>query len=273
MLSTKVVIQKIEPAKGSVTLFQNYDLNTPWHFQSTGDYSSGNKEVFPFVFDGAEHFTIGTAGSETQFHSPNTETILFADDYGVPGGFLIGVLFPEGYMPEIFKFKDKPFIPTGVGSAGTSVSPPGHFELYTNNEARLAAVAFLITSDTYFGFKCIAKNHGDSFKGPDRYPFYSDLFASANFEEHYKVSVNVNDLESFKDHFVAGTKLETVSVLLNNLLSQDLEKGRSEEQTNIITSLKDVISTTSSAVSLSDSYITGNTASLTIAKLLAFAAL
>ncbi len=58
----------------------------------------------------------------------------------VRGGFVIGILFPKNYAPFIMKFKEKPFIPTGFPGRNTTVTPPGHFQLYYNRIARQAGI-------------------------------------------------------------------------------------------------------------------------------------
>jgi len=109
MISSKVVIQKLCPERGLVELHQNFQLQSSWTYEShrTVSDSSG--------------FSKGSAGSETQMHMMDDSTLLFADEYGVPGGFLIGVLFPPNFMPSVFKFRQAPQIPVGTGNLQASM--------------------------------------------------------------------------------------------------------------------------------------------------------
>lgn len=186
--TSKVVIQKVDTRTGTICLYQNFDLRSPWSFETSrlASHYEPNLNVFPFCFGEQERFVESWAGSETKIQMSGDNQLLFADDYAVPGGFLVGVLFSEGFAPEVFK--SKPFIPTGIGSGGASVSPLGHFDVKYNQFAKLSAVIFLITQPTYFGFKCIArKRHGDFLNGGNHL-FMSDLFATLDFveEDHDK---------------------------------------------------------------------------------------
>ena len=93
MLNLKVVIQKIQ-LNQRVSLFQNYDVSSPWHFEPYRDCSSEkpHPELFPFVFDKSILFQTGNAGPETQISIRDNRDLWFSDDYGVPGGMLIGIL-------------------------------------------------------------------------------------------------------------------------------------------------------------------------------------
>lgn len=276
MLSSKVVIQKINPDTGSVRLFQNFDLRSPWSFESYRRVSRNDShpEIFPFVFDSSERFHQGIAGSETKVHKSREGNLLFADDYAVPAGFVIGVLFPKGYAPEVFKFKDKPYIPTGVGIGGASLQPPGHFDLYINGEEQLSAVVFLITSSTYFGFKCIAKKYTEDYPNNDRFPFYDDLFATLGFSESHPITVSSCDLEDYKNHFVSGADLNTIAEHINTLIEISKNHRASPElKQGAIQQIKESISTASSAVTILDSYHSGNTVGQVVAKLISYLAL
>jgi hypothetical protein len=270
MLTSKAVIQRIDASTSSVRLFQNFNLRSPWSFETRRELipADSNPAIFPFVFHGRERFQEGIAGPETKVQMAADQRLFFADDYGVPAGFMIAVLFPKGYMPEIFKFKSKPHIPTGVGLAGASVGPPGHFEMFSNSDAKLAAVVFLITQPTYFGFKCIAFNRTTSFPSTERSPFLSDLYASLGFEESHPVQVTVEELRQYQNHFKAGSDLSEIATALNRLveLVRADEYEGAEEARSISRRLQDSLSTTASAIQLSDSYLSGGT----IAKVLAY---
>ena len=50
MLTNKVVIQKINADTGTVRLYQNFDLKSPWSFEFERGItiSDSNPEIFPF---------------------------------------------------------------------------------------------------------------------------------------------------------------------------------------------------------------------------------
>jgi len=283
MLTNKVVIQKINADTGTVRLYQNFDLRSPWSFEFERGIitTDSNPEIFPFSFEAAERFHTANAGGETKVFKSSEGNILFSDDYAIPAGFLVGILFPQNYVPEVFKFKDKPFIPTGVGLAGTSIQPPGHFDVYYNQKERLAAIVFMITSNTYFGFKCIARSHINDFPSQDRFPFYSDLFASLGFTETHPIQISVADLGSYKQYFLPSTDLSQIAELMNRLLAINETRGASiTEKESIIKRLKEFLSTgasivafTDSAVTIADSYVQGGAVAKIIARLLSYLSL
>jgi hypothetical protein len=273
MLTSKAVIQCIDPATSSVRLFQNFDLRSSWSFDTrrASPASGSNRAIFPFEFHGGEHFQEGRAGHETKVQAPADGRLLFADDYGVPAGFMIAVLFPHGYSPDVFKFKAKPFIPTGVGLTGASIGPPGHFEVFANQAAQRCAVVFLITQPTFFGFKCIASTKKENFPNATESPFLSDLYAPLGFAESHPTIISADELHAYRDQFKAGTDLQEIGEKVNRLLAL-VESGSYEgtsEAHSITASLQQALGNVASAVQLSDSFITGGT----VAKLLAYLAL
>lgn len=272
MLSTRIVIQKIEPESGSVRVFDNRDLRGPWSFETRRAISpsDSNPELFPFVFDGSAYFNSSRAGSETKLHIAGDGQLLFSDDYGVPSGIVIGLLFPETYVPEVLKFNSKPFIPVGVGLDGVSLQPPGHFDIYYNNVSRLAGIVFMPFRDTYFGFKCIAQARpGDFPKGGD-HPFLSDLHATLGFEETHPVQISPEDLMPFQEVFDPSANIEELTEVINRLsaVATKADSPSRSELEKLSEQLKDTLSTSASIVQLSDSLLSGGTVSRLLAYLL-----
>lgn len=274
MLTSKAVIQKIDARSNSVRLYQNFNLHSPWSFETHRSISreDQNADIFPFVFHGAEQFSEGRAGRETQLQVAADGRVLFADDYGVPAGFLIGVLFPENYVPEVFKFKSKPFIPTGVGIGGTSMSPPGHFDVYYNRPAKLSAVVFMVTQPTYFGFKCIARKRIGDFPDGGEYPFLSDLYATLGVSDSHPIEVATSDLSNFANMFAPSADLGKLADAINRLsdLARQNDYASVGEAQTLSKQLQGALSNTASAVQLSDSYLTGGTVAAVVSRLLAF---
>jgi hypothetical protein len=277
MLTSRAVIQRIDACARRVHLHQNFELRSSWTFETrlATPSSSHNEAIFPFIFHGSEHFSEGNPGAETKLRFTSDGRLLFADDYGVPGEFVIGVLFPRGYAPQVFKFKVKPFIPTGVGLAGASMSPPGHFEVFFNAAARFSAVVFIVSQPTYFGFKCIAAEQKDGFPRGGENPFVSDLYATLCTGETHPIKITAKDLEAFKGQFSASANLEEVAQAVNRLseLSRGGDYGRVTEAHRWVKRFQDALSTTASAVQLSDSYLSGGTIGILVAKLIAYCSL
>lgn len=277
MLTSKAVIQKLDARTSVVRLFQNFDLHSSWSFEThqTLPRTASNPEIFPFVFHGHDPFSERRAGPETKMQVASDGQLMFADDYGVPGGFVIGVLFPEEYVPEVFKFKTKPFIPTGAGSGGVSMRPPGHFDVFFNSAAKLSAVVFLITQPTYFGFKCIARRRLVDFPVGGEQPFLSDLYATLGFTETHPVKVKVEDLAKFREQFSASADLRALAEAINRLveLAQEGDHARVAEAESLSRMFQGALSTTASAVQISDSYLTGGTVAAVVSRLIAYFAL
>lgn len=277
MLTSKAVIQKLDAHTSVVRLFQNFDLHSSWSFETqlTLPRAATNPAIFPFVFHGEDRFLESRAGPETKVRTAAGGQLMFADDYGVPGGFLIGVLFPEEYVPEVFKFKSKPFIPTGSGGDGVSMRPPGHFDVFFNPAAKLSAVAFLITQPTYFGFKCIARRRPMDFPAGGEQPFLSDLYATLGFAETHPIEVKVEDLAKFQEQFSASADLSALADAINRLveLAHESDHSRVAEAQSLSRTFQDALSTTASAVQLSDSYLTGGTVAAVVSRLIAYFAL
>ncbi len=277
MLTSKAVIQKIDAPSNSVRLYQNFDLRSPWSFETHRKPSreDQNPDIFPFVFHGEERFSEGRAGRETKMQVAADGRVLFADDYGVPAGFVIGVLFPENYVPEVFKFKSKPFIPTGVGMGGTSMSPPGHFDVYYNRPAKLSAVVFMITQPTYFGFKCLARKRVEDFPDGGEYPFLSDLYATLGASETHPIQVSPDDLAKFEGVFAPSADLGDLADAINRLsdIARQNDYASVGEAQTLSKRLQGALSNTASAVQMSDSYLTGGTVAVVVSRLLAYLAL
>lgn len=277
MLTKMAVIQRIDAGTRRVHVYRSLGVHSSWSFErrkafSEDDIDKGffpnNEALFPFIFRNTEDFTEDLAGSETEVRFTSDDRILFADDYGVPGQILIGILFPKGYVPEVFKFKTKPFIPTGFGLIGTSLSPPGYFEVLSNSEAKLSAIVFLINEPTYFGFKCIAVKRDEDYPRRSKSPFLSDLYATLGANETHPVEITIEDLEDFSGHFLPSSNLEEVAQTVNRLR----ELSASDDRRDVIRArtlakqFQSTLSNTASAVQLSDSYLSGGT----IARLIAY---
>lgn len=267
MYTTKAVIQRIDLATKSVVLQQNFNLQGGWSFNARDTSASERPDpaTFPFEFFGGERFITGHAGNETKLRFAADGRLLFADDYGVPEGFLIGIVFPPHYSPDVFKFNTKPSIPTGTGFGRASVQPPGHFQVLVNRSARICAVAFHITHASFFGFKCIAsRKSDDEFPKAEDSPFHSDLHATMGFGESHPIAVSVDEVRRFERQFKPGTDLDDVAQNMNRLLAL-VEAERTEdaaEAQSILVKLQQALGNVASVVQLLDSYYGGSVGKL-----------
>lgn len=275
MINREVVIQKLCPDRGLVELHQNFELRSSWTFETHRSVSSTDvmPEIFPFMFHDSSGFHKGRAGSETKMHSMDRETLLFADEYGVPEGFLIGVLFPIGFIPTVFKFRQSPMIPVGAGSLHASKQPPGHFDLYVNRYEKRAALVFHITETTLFGVKCIATKTDIGFSGKDRYPFYEELFPLADFSVSHPIKVTAEDMSEYQQYFKSGADTSELATLINTLTDNEHNSTPAAQRSKAVEKLESLLSNTSAVAGLVDSYRGGGIVANTIAKVIAYASL
>lgn len=91
-----------------------------------------DSEYFPFVIDSDDlKVRSHVPGSETKILAKENE-LIFADDYAVPAGFTIAVLFPKSFIQDVLKFKDKHVI--SVCLSGQFVSnAQGQFQILYNH--------------------------------------------------------------------------------------------------------------------------------------------
>lgn len=275
MINSKVVIQKLCPDRGVVELHQNFDLRSSWTFETHRKVSRDDAipEIFPFVFHGSTGFSKGLAGSETKMHKMDESTLLFSDEYGVPEGFLIGVLFPAGFMPSVFKFRQSPMIPVGAGSMKASMQPPGHFDLYVNKYEKTAALVFHITETTLFGVKCIATKTDAGFDGKDKYPFYEEFFPLADFSVSHPIEVTADDLRQYKDYLKSEADESELADLINSLINNSEEPTSTLQRSSAMEKIESLLSNTSAITGLVDSYRSGGAVAGAIAKVIAYASL
>ena len=102
MLTKLLVIQKIEE-NGEVNIFQTRSDYFQWAFESKIARTDLSPEYFPFNVIGDAEVSRRKPGPETETVSKDNQ-ILFSDDYGVPEGTVIGILFPKNYILDVLKF-------------------------------------------------------------------------------------------------------------------------------------------------------------------------
>lgn len=277
MLSNHFVVQKITD-NSQVMLYQAHsDYYLVWHFErNTTPSKTNGREYFPFVFDENIHLTSSRAGSETSAFIRNQKYVVFNDKYSVPSGVVIGILFPEGFAPTVFKFVERPTIPVGVPSSA-SISPPGYFDIFYNHNTRQSAIVFMIGTPTYFEFKCIARYWHEGFPEQEFSSSGEDtLRLTLNSENLGKTHISTGDLLSFSEFFKQGANLETIQNDINRLIDI-VENSNRAENKNELSALKKSLGSmifvtefSSALVQLMDSYYGGGIVHKIIAKVLAY---
>ena len=101
MITTLLVIQKVSE-NGKVEVFQiQHPVNFQWTFEAERKANADDKEYFPFkLMSNDVSITKRPAGNETKTRV-NNNLIMFSDDYYVPDGSVISILFPSNFIPDI----------------------------------------------------------------------------------------------------------------------------------------------------------------------------
>jgi hypothetical protein len=153
MFTEHIVIQKID-IDGSAQFYESHSREgLRWEFETRRSSVQGDLEIFPFNLDNGIHKK-RAPGPETRIYSRPGE-IQFSDDYSLIQNFMVGILFPMGFVPTALKFRDRPQIP--MGRYGQLVSmAPGNFTVLYNYQAKLSALVFIIHQPITFSFTCVA---------------------------------------------------------------------------------------------------------------------
>ena len=225
-----MVIQKIEE-DGRVEVFQVSSDNFQWTFDNRRTMTSEDQEFFPFQLFGQLNILKRPPGAETRTYSKEGE-ITFCDDYGVPAGTVIGLLFPKTFVPDILKFKDKPFIP--VGFAGqVSSRPPGQIQILYNYQEKRCAIIFNIHENICFGFKCISKRVSNDLFPRDESVIADDLFDITLSREFLKADTISNEDLKIINSTLSKTDLDDIHATLNDLLIA-VKSGQREKSKTLL---------------------------------------
>lgn len=278
MWSQHIVIQKINE-DGKLNFYHGYESRgLVWSFENRRTFiNSDNPEIFPFQLDNHVRLSERSPGAETKLiYRPNQE-ITFYDDYGVPSGFVIAILFPKNYVPIIFKFKEKPYIPVGI-RGNVVTKPPGYFNVHYNRVAKMSAIVFLTTENIAFGFKCVARKV-DS----DKFPQKERVLVDDAFEVSIDTSmlnsemIRPEDLKCFSEVIARNATLDDLQISLNELI-EALNEEKSDDRTNKVKRIKrkmqsQIVNSTGvsgSLVTILDSYHNGGVAKEFIAKVMSY---
>ena len=273
MITKLMVIQKINE-DGSVEVFQITSNNFQWTFENRRTKAESDNDYFPFELFGDLNVLKRRPGAETRTYTRDNE-ITFCDDYGVPGGTVVGILFPQNYIPDIIKFKDKPYIP--VGFAGQVVTrPPGQIQILYNKLERRSAIIFNLHDNIVFGFKCIAKFISDDLFPRNESVIADDLFDITLSREFLNVEAITNDDLKLINETLNQADISDIKDTLNELLTA-VKSGQKEKSKSLLNKVSRILlngtSVASSLTTIADSYKTGGTAQQFIGRIIDYVSL
>ena len=273
MITKLMVIQKISD-DGTVDVFQIHSDFFQWTFERDRAKQPADQEFFPFSIHNKAKAIKRRPGGETKSVRKD-DKIIFCDDYGVPEGTVIAILFPKNYVPDVIKFKDKPYIPAGHGGQMVA-TPPGQFEILYNNKQKQCAVVFHLYHGILFGFKCIAKPISDE-AFPDNDTIIRDeLFDVTLSRAFLEVdTITNNDLKLINETLNEVDLIE-VNKTLNELLTA-LKNNNKKDSKTLLNKTGNLLlngtSTVSSIVTMADSYKAGDSAHQFVGRILEYISL
>jgi hypothetical protein len=226
MFTKFLLIQKLEENGEAMFHLIKSDY-LQWTFENRRTEIESDPITFPFVVVNDE--------IKLQSHPPQPETkiyvreneIIFADDYIVPEGFTIGILFPENFIPTVLKFKDKPVIPIGLQGQFVA-NAQGQFQIFYNRLAKRSAIVFNIHQNVSFGFKCVAKKVKDE-EFPKNENIYGDDFFDVIIDtEFLKIEAITNEDLKIINKTLESTDLDDIRDSINEILLA-LKSGNKKE--------------------------------------------
>ena len=261
MMTKLMIIQKISTEK-AVDVFQAEGNNFQWTFESGRLKKETDTRYYPFVLSGHEKIVYHTPESENKLIAKNGH-LIFIDDYCASEGTVIGILFPAGFIPDIIKFKDKPYVPPR-GHGHFSTRPPELLQVFYNHPQKQAAVTIHLHEPTLFGFKCIARKVPD-----EKFPHtesisVNDLFNVSLSREFLNLDViRIEDLALITNAINKNTNVAEIQELLNELLKATQENDHASSQESLgklSTILVSATGRSGISTSLIDSYGSGGAA-------------
>lgn len=144
MYTKLLVIQKINEDASLNLYTTNYGRPVQWSFVDTRKKKPADNDIFPFEILDKSQIGPKRNGPEARC-SRNENQLIYAEDFSVPDGTVVAILFPKNYIPDIIKFNDKPKMPVGNAGVLTATSP-GQFEIKYNFEQKQCAIIFHISN-------------------------------------------------------------------------------------------------------------------------------
>lgn len=231
MFTKFLLVQKIEENGNAMFHLIKSDY-LQWTFENRRTQIETDSITFPFM--------VLDENLKIQSHPPQPETkiyireneITFADDYIVPEGFTIGILFPENFIPTVLKFKDKPVIPIGLQGQYVA-NAQGQFQIFYNRIAKRSAIIFNIHQNVSFGFKCIAKKVSDK-DFPKNESIYADDFFDVIIDtELLKIESITNDDLKIINKTLETADLDDIRDSINEVLNALKSGNKKEAKTSL----------------------------------------
>lgn len=228
-----------------------------WHHLNRREIDTDDTRIFPVSVSGKCNFESVPQGRETTYVvSSNNKTFKYIENYAVQDGFMIAVRMPKGYIPLTLGFGEKVKLPFGEEK---SVSP-GYIEVLYNEIEKICTVVFTINKQTNFQFKCTGCFCEDNY--PTSLNNYTGTPMNAVIKAHSDSvkAVTSKDLLAFSEYFSKDADLDNTALLINeikNILNEenDVDEGKIRKH---LTELLGMVNTSSSFVTLVDSYNSGN---------------
>ncbi len=180
MFTKYAIVQRIESnGRVQVHFAQAEYLNWTFEYRRARNQSD-NAAIFPFSISTPVSVETRPPGAETRCYRGGDAVIHFSDDYGVPEGFVICVLGPEGYVPSLVKFREKTSIP--IYQNGFSDGSPGFVQIHSNRISRQTAIIMMTTNNCLFGTSIEFSPRLDDF--PAEYQIGNTSTFEASIELH-----------------------------------------------------------------------------------------
>ena len=277
MITKLIAVQKVS-VSGKVEVFQieseSAHMSLQWTFE-TRRKQAHDEAYFPFIVNGKKNVWLRKAGAETRT-TAGLNQLTFCDDYSVPEGSVICILLPKGFVPDIMKFKETPYMPIGL-SGLVATRPPGYIQTYFNYDERQSAIVFQIAENTAFGFKCITQKVSDSDFPKHERSNANDSFTISISRDLLGVeAIRNEDLALINQTLEKQYDLSELRDAMNQLLvaAQGHDKQATENALSKVGALLNVmIGATSGLATLADSYTGGNSVYHFIHKIFSYLAL
>lgn len=273
MITKLMVIQNVME-DGNIDVFQITSNLFQWTFERNRTKEADDPEYFPFKLNGEVSILKREPGDETEVLIKDDQ-IIFSDDYGIPGGTVIAVLFPKNHIPDIIKFKDKPVIPIGLVGQLTSMSP-GQFEILYNHAEKQCAIIFHIFQGTAFGLRCATKKVSDDVFPNSRKIINDEVFDVTLSRDFLDVEVITTEDLKLINETLQQVDLVEIQKTLNDLLSS-LKTGEKEQSRTLLQKTGSLLingtGVVSSLTTIADSYRTGGSAEQFVGRILEYISL
>jgi hypothetical protein len=270
MYTKHLLIQKIEE-DGKANFYQLTSDYFQWAFENRRTKVKTDPDYFPFLLGDDLKALRKPPGPETRIFAKENE-ITFCDDYGVPEGFVIAILFPENFIPDIMKFKDKPIIPVRLQGQFVANSP-GQFQIFYNRLSKRSAIVFSIHENICFGFKCVAKKVTDENFPQNESIVADDFFDVTISTELLKIEAIKNEDLKIINETLDKTDLDEINKTVNEILTALKSKDKRAATFSLAkfgTLILSFAALASNLTKIIDSYNAGGAPQQFVAKLLEY---